>query len=314
MRLAFIASGSVAADTRAYHEGLLAALAAVGHEARSLGDAAAFESLDAGTRILVDASALPALAGSAEKLVSRRAALLLARPAAHDAALGETERSIRASLEARLLPLFARVVVPNEAAAEELRADGLADAAHLSVLASGSTALPRSEGSGEAGPMLLSAGAPEAQEAVLRALSRMPDLRWRLVLACGNADAPAALAAGLGLADRLYATATLAESLWRQADLFVQADAWDSYGLTVAEALRRGVPVASSSGGAPQMLLADGGIACPPGDLVTLSKVLRRLLCDEALRAELTDAAWQAGQALPDWATQAAALVTLLGG
>ena len=46
------------------------------------------------------------------------------------------------------------------------------------------------------------------------------------------------------------------------------------------------------------------GVVCPPGDVVGLSKVIRRLIYDTALRAEMAEAAWHAGQALPDWPTQ----------
>jgi hypothetical protein len=36
---------------------------------------------------------------------------------------------------------------------------------------------------------------------------------------------------------------------------------------------------------------------------------MRRIIFDPALRADMADAAWQAGQALPSWAQQAAQFV-----
>jgi glycosyltransferase involved in cell wall biosynthesis len=264
--------------------------------------------------VLVDASALAVFADHPEVIIARRAALLLSRPAALDSTLRPTERATRAGLEKRLLPLFARVIVTNAATAEHLQRDGLVNAADLTVLACGSCVLPRSEGSGEESSLLLSRDAPDAQEGLLRALARLPDLAWRLVLAGDTGAALAGLATELRLTERLQTVAD-SDSVWRRADLLVQASAWDGYGLAVAEALRRGLPVVSCSGGAPQALLAgSGGVACPEGDLVTLSKVLRRLLCDRALRTELAEAAWRAGQTLPDWPTQAALLVATLGG
>ena len=51
------------------------------------------------------------------------------------------------------------------------------------------------------------------------------------------------------------------------------------------------------------------------GDLVTFSKSIRRVIFDTELRTEMAQAAWEAGQTLPDWETQgrefAAALAKL---
>ncbi len=290
------------------------ALAALGRQLQVETKPAALAGLTADARVLVEAEALPAFADFGPALFARRAQVLLARLAAHDSTLGTTERGLRAGVEARLLPLCARVIVPNPASGEEVAKAGLAAGARLAVLACGSDPQPRSDGSGTAEQLLVAFGSAQAQKTVLRVLARLRDLRWRLVLASAEAQAAAALVTELGLGERVYVTPTLAEALWRQADVLVQGEDWDSFGAAVAQALRRGVAVASAAGGAPQTLLAPTGIACPPGDFVTLGKVLRRLLADEALRAEVKESAWQAGQALPDWPTQTAVLTRLLGG
>ncbi len=51
------------------------------------------------------------------------------------------------------------------------------------------------------------------------------------------------------------------------------------------------------------------GVVVHPGDHDGLSKAMRRLMFDAALRADMAEAAWLAGQALPDWPTQAAHFV-----
>ena len=45
------------------------------------------------------------------------------------------------------------------------------------------------------------------------------------------------------------------EALWQQADLFALATHWEGYGMVIAEALKRGVPVAVTDGGAAGKLV-----------------------------------------------------------
>ena len=56
------------------------------------------------------------------------------------------------------------------------------------------------------------------------------------------------LAEEFGIASRVRfageVTAAALEALWREADLFALATHWEGYGMAVAEALKRGVPVA----------------------------------------------------------------------
>ena len=57
------------------------------------------------------------------------------------------------------------------------------------------------------------------------------------------------------------------ETLWREADLFALATYWEGYGMAIAEALKRGLPVAVTAGGAAASLVPiEGGVVCEPGD------------------------------------------------
>ncbi len=92
------------------------------------------------------------------------------------------------------------------------------------------------------------------------------------------------------------------------ADVFALATHFEGYGMVIAEALKRGLPVAVCDGGAAGALVTpEAGMVCPVGDVAQLSKALRRAIFDVPLRRNLAEAAWHLGQDLPDWNRQAAA-------
>jgi glycosyltransferase involved in cell wall biosynthesis len=125
------------------------------------------------------------------------------------------------------------------------------------------------------------------------------------------------LAEDLKIAQRVefagVATGEALEALWRGADVFALATEYEGYGMAIAEALKRGLPVALTRGGAAGALVpVEAGVVCEVGDLVTYSKALRRVIFDTELRAEMSQAAWTAGQDLPDWAAQGRAFADAL--
>jgi glycosyltransferase involved in cell wall biosynthesis len=84
--------------------------------------------------------------------------------------------------------------------------------------------------------------------------------------------------------------ATTLASCYHGADLFVLATLHETYGMAVAEALARGLPVISTATGAIGELVGDdAGFVVPPGDVgaltTALAKVRRR-----APRARLAEA------------------------
>ncbi len=100
------------------------------------------------------------------------------------------------------------------------------------------------------------------------------------------------------------------ESEWQRADVFALATQWEGYSAPVAEALRRGLPVAVTSGGsAAELVTPDVGVVCAPDEVDQLSKAMRRLIFDTGLRADMAEAAWRLGQSLPLWPDQAARFV-----
>jgi glycosyltransferase involved in cell wall biosynthesis len=192
------------------------------------------------------------------------------------------------------------------------------------VVEPGTDPAPRSTGSGN-GCVILSVGAlipRKGHDVLIRALATLPDLSWKLTIAGGARDQVyarglAALAEERGVAQRVTFAGEVdgeaLEALWSGADLFALASHWEGYGMAVAEALARGLPVAVASGGAlAELVPVEAGVVSPPGDAVSLGKAMRRAIFDTALRAEMAKAAWQAGQHLPRWEDRAAHFVAEL--
>jgi glycosyltransferase involved in cell wall biosynthesis len=62
----------------------------------------------------------------------------------------------------------------------------------------------------------------------------------------------------------------------------------EPFGLTFVEAMGAGLPVVTTSWGAPlEIVTGDSGLLVPPGDAASLAKALESLITDSALRAKL---------------------------
>jgi glycosyltransferase involved in cell wall biosynthesis len=267
---------------------------------------------------VIDGLCLPAFAPLADALVARRAVGLIHHPTAlepgHDDA---THAALRAT-ERHLMPLLARAIVTSGATGARLVSDFGVAQERVAVVEPGTAPAPRSPGSDGSGCAILSVGVitqRKGHDVLLRALARLADLEWTLTIAGAprdpvHAHALTVLADDLGIAPRVAFAGEVVddalETLWQGADLFALATHFEGYGMAIAEALKRGLPVATTSGGAAGALVTPAsGIVVPPGDDAALARALRRVIFDGPLRAEMADAAWQIGQGLPDWPVQA---------
>jgi glycosyltransferase involved in cell wall biosynthesis len=288
----------------------------------------AWDSNIDGSRPIIDGLALPAFAGFDDALTARGAVGLIHHPTSLETGFNETERTALLGIEKRLLPRLARIVVTSEPTADRVAADFGVARERITVVVPGTDDAPRSPGSGGPTSRILSIGTlvpRKGHDVLLRALARLFDLDWQLTIV-GSPDRDpvharmlVAMAEELGIARRVHfageVTGAALDPLWRDADLFALATHWEGYGMAIAEALKRGVPVAVSAGGAAGNLVTpESGVVTPVGDHNNLSKALRRMIFGTGLRREMAEAAWQVGQTLPSWSTQVGKFAQALTG
>jgi glycosyltransferase involved in cell wall biosynthesis len=169
----------------------------------------------------------------------------------------------------------------------------------------------------------------KGQDLLVEALALVADLPWTCV--CVGplrrkpefADLVRELIGQHGLADRIVLAGPRAgadlEASYAAADLAVLASRAETYGMVVAEALMRGIPVLSFAAGAvPDTLGREPngdvpGILVPERDPVALAGALRRWLTEPDLPETLRARARRRRRALPGWAGAARELAGVLG-
>ena len=287
----------------------------------------ALAAIRAGTIVIVDSLALGAMPDLMTREASRlRIVALVHLPLSAAAGLDLDTAARFENAERRALGAAALVVVTGRAtlaliARYELAPDRVVvvepgtDSAPLARGFGGDRAADR-YGGGLARPLeLLSVASVhpgKGHEMLLEALAAVHCQAWRLTCAGSltrhpkTADRVRAMVTNLGLEDRVSLVGDLGGSAlaarYDVADVFVLATQQETYGMAVAEALARGLPVVATMTGAIPDLVGDGaGLLVPVGDTPALVEALSRVLDDADLRASLAESARRVRQRLPTW-------------
>jgi glycosyltransferase involved in cell wall biosynthesis len=278
--------------------------------------AALFRSISDGALVLVDQLCLGVLPEVAEAEARRlRLVMIVHHPLALENVRARAESAARARSEREVLRHVSAVIATSPNTARILAADYGVAAGRLIVAVPGVDGAPLARGGGERTLHLLSVGAvvPRKDHGnLIAALAGLRHLPWRLVIVGNTTRAPAHVSrlrtqiAASGLSSRVTLTGELSPRalahLWRTTDLYVAASRHEGYGMAIAEAFARGLPLITTRAGAVgQWIGHRGAVVVPNGNTAQLSAALALALTKPTLRAELRRAAIARRRALPTW-------------
>lgn len=264
--------------------------------------------------LLVDGLAYGAFPASILDSIPGRIIALVHHPLFLETGLAHARKVELKAGEERALRRADHVIVTSRATARILIGNMDLDREKVTVAEPGTDPAQRATGTGA--PLhILAVGAVlprKGYDLLVEALSKLGDLDWRLTIAGALDRHPHAVdmlrdaIAAHKLEDRVtlagkVVPATL-ERFYESADLFVSASLFEGYGMVLAEAMARGLPIVTATGGAAGDTAGQAAaLHVEAGNVTELSTALRRALSDKKLRDELADAAWEAGRTLPTW-------------
>lgn len=283
---------------------------------RALAEAAhVLAKIPEGTTVLVDGLALGGMPSEIVHVSARlRVVGVVHHPLAAETGIDPNTAAALAEGERRALAASRLVIVTSEATARAL-ADYDVPRHRVVVVPPGTERFPLARGSG-AGPLRLLVVAAliprKGFDVLWRALASLVELDWTLTVV-GSLDRDPATAARArkvlhdeGLEERVSLVGEVSEravaDYYDSADVFVFPTLYEGYGMAVAEALARGLPVVSTPTGGIGELLSDGaGFLVPAGDVDALTSALATVIRDDDVRAALGAGARRVRERLPRW-------------
>jgi glycosyltransferase involved in cell wall biosynthesis len=322
----------------------------------------ALAAIPDGRTVLVDGLALGALPEAAARHAARLTIVALVHhPLAAETGLDPAIAAALEQSERHALGSARSVIVTSRATAAALEGYGVS-ADRITVVEPGTDPAPLARGSppslvahasSDGGAVRSAegakAGSPQPEDVALlcvatltprkghdlliRALASIPNRNWRLTCAGGLDRDPAVASRIRGLVrefafdDRVALVGDMdAGGLaveYDRADVFVLPTLYEGYGMAVAEALARGLPVISTATGAIRELVCgepaasgphnDAGIVVPPGDVTAFADALSQVLGDARLRDRLAAGARSVREHLRTWDEAADTMAQALG-
>jgi glycosyltransferase involved in cell wall biosynthesis len=288
--------------------------------------AQAIETMPHSAVPVIDGLALPAFVDLAARLPQPWVALVH-HPLALETGLTPAEAQAFADLERRLLAGAARVIATSPGTRRDLAAYDL-DPGRIGVVRPGTNPAPLARGSIGPGLELLCVASLTPRKGhlvLLEALAELRALDWRLVCVGSAERDPACVREiviardRLGLGTRVELVGEHREAdlgrYYGSADLCVLASYHEGYGMALAEALARGLPlVATTAGAIPETVPAGAGLLVAPGDPQALAAALRRVMTEPEVRAALAAGARAARRSLSTWDDAARSFAAELAG
>ncbi|MEP9376142.1 glycosyltransferase family 4 protein [Aquabacter sp. CN5-332] len=280
---------------------------------------------DPSSVLLVDGLALGAIPSDRLEPLSGRLVGLVHHPLALEEGLAESARARLFESEKSALSICSAVVVTSGPTALTLDAEYGVPALRLTVAEPGTEPVARAAADGDP-PRLLAVGSVIPRKGygiLMEALAAVKEFPWTLTIVGSldfdptEASALRAAIVAAGLDARVKLTGALAADqlarAYEASDIFVHPSLYEGYGMVLAEALRRGLPLVCTTGGAADDTVPDGaGLKVPPGDAPALAAALRALLSDPIGRRRLADYAFEAGQLFPTWDETAGTIAEVL--
>ena len=283
----------------------------------------ALSKLPDGARVVIDGLALGGLPDDVAAHAGRLdISALVHHPLADETGLDAAVRQRLLRRETRALGACRRVIVTSPFTARRLRELGF-DQRTPQVVEPGVKAAElaeavaaRLQGREPEGPERLLCVASltprKGQDVLVRALAQLAERDWRCVLVGSNArdagfaERVACLVREAGLAERIDCLGECEqdelEAEYRRASLCLLPSHYEGYGMVVSEALARGLPMITTTGGAlAQTAPEDCCLRVEPGNVDVLAEALARWLDDAALRRRLTRSAAERRENLRSW-------------
>ena len=264
--------------------------------------------------LLIDGLAFGALPADLIRRLDRPVVALVHHPLSLETGLSEDRRRELRDSERAALALARHVIVTSPLMARTLASDFAVPSKKIRVAEPGTDPATRATGTGT--PMqLLAVGAVSGRKGygvLVEALAPLRNLDWRLRIVGALDRDPVAVASletaieAAGLDDRISLAGTVVpatlDRFYESADIFVMPSLFEGYGMVLAEAMSRGLPIVCTTGGAAGETVPHGAaIKVPPGDVKALSDAIASLLRSRKLRTRLADVSWDAGRKLPTW-------------
>jgi glycosyltransferase involved in cell wall biosynthesis len=288
----------------------------------------AFAAMPSGALVLADGLAFSALPDVAEAHGDRlRLVALMHLPIAAAFGLDASRTERFEADERRALNNARGIVITGPGARTALARYGL-PTDRMWVVEPGTDPAPLAVGSSRGPLQLLSVGTVhrgKGHDLLLEALAPVAAIEWELTCAGSLTRDPRfveevrALVARLGLLDRVRLVGDLPsarlDACYAGADVFVLATRQETYGMAVAEAIRRGIPVVSTDTGAIAAIVgAEAGLLVPPGDGALFGEAIAAVVSDPHLRRRLAAGARARRASLPTWPEAAARMSDVLQG